>query len=181
VAVAAIDERISFLVAAHRPELQVLVDQALDAELGRLVSERIAARNGGARREEDPPDDLPSQDPPPPPLLCADCGARPRAPGRRICNGCRARRQRAAQHEPAGDPERPAPTVNRDAGAHAPAREPSPSDGATRDPRPGANAPPSELLELALAAAGRRGERARELALGMRRNPGTLDLSPLSP
>jgi hypothetical protein len=48
VAVSVIDERIQELVAAHRSELEHLVDAELDRQLARLVDERLAARNGNA-------------------------------------------------------------------------------------------------------------------------------------
>lgn len=57
-AAGAIEEQVKALVELHRPELQQLVDQALEAELARLVDERIAARNGnGHVRPEPPPAD----------------------------------------------------------------------------------------------------------------------------
>jgi hypothetical protein len=45
-----IDERIEQLVAAHRPELEHLVDAELDRQLDLIVGERIAARNGNGVR-----------------------------------------------------------------------------------------------------------------------------------
>lgn len=44
--ITAIDERISELVAAHRPELEHLIDEAIGRQLAALVEERLAARNG---------------------------------------------------------------------------------------------------------------------------------------
>ena len=48
---AAIDERIHELVEGHRPELERLVDQALERELAHLVEEGLAARNGNGAHE----------------------------------------------------------------------------------------------------------------------------------
>jgi hypothetical protein len=42
----AIDEQVRELVRSHRPELEQLVDQALERELAQLVEQRLAARNG---------------------------------------------------------------------------------------------------------------------------------------
>jgi hypothetical protein len=42
----AIDEQVRELVRSHRPELERLVDQALERELAQLVEQRLAARNG---------------------------------------------------------------------------------------------------------------------------------------
>jgi hypothetical protein len=47
VSASAIDERIGQLVAAHRPELQQLVRQAVDRELERLVEVELARHKNG--------------------------------------------------------------------------------------------------------------------------------------
>jgi hypothetical protein len=50
---ALLDERIAALIAARRPELERLVDRAIDAQLELLVADRLTARNGHST--EDPP------------------------------------------------------------------------------------------------------------------------------
>jgi hypothetical protein len=44
----AIDERISELVSAHRPQLEQLVRQAVDRELAALVDAELARRSNGS-------------------------------------------------------------------------------------------------------------------------------------
>jgi hypothetical protein len=48
VAAGAIEEQVQALLELHRAELEQLVDQALEAELARLVDERIQSRDGQA-------------------------------------------------------------------------------------------------------------------------------------
>ena len=50
----AIEEQVKALVELHRLELEQLVDEALEAELARLVDERIQARNGNGNGHVSP-------------------------------------------------------------------------------------------------------------------------------
>lgn len=46
-----IEARVRDLVAQHRPQLERLVDQALDHALAELVAERLHAHNGNGRSQ----------------------------------------------------------------------------------------------------------------------------------
>jgi hypothetical protein len=115
VAAGAIDERIRELVAARHDELAALVDQAVEAELERLVTERVQARNGNI------PGDVPGNSlevrtkdlgngniPVDAAKVCTACSRTlPLAAfekGRRMCRSCRreqhANRTRVADLEP---------------------------------------------------------------------------------
>jgi hypothetical protein len=93
--VKAIDERIGELVAAHRPQLEQLVRQAVDRELKHLVDAELKRRangNGAAATTR----------------LCSECGERPAAKHRKVCEGCRHARMRE-QQTPAAEAEPPRP------------------------------------------------------------------------
>jgi hypothetical protein len=113
--VADVEARIAELVEAHRPELQLLVDQALERELAQLVAQRL---NGHANGNGTGP--AQAVEPPAPEGMrtCAVCG-RTRPLGkfdrgkRKVCTTCRSRahtaRVRAREHLPGPEPEsRPA-------------------------------------------------------------------------
>jgi hypothetical protein len=87
-----VEARIAELVEARRPELERLVAQAVGAELARLVDaelERAVAwlANGSGA--------TPTSTSAP----CSECGERPRAPGRTVCQACRSRRDRTRARE----------------------------------------------------------------------------------
>jgi hypothetical protein len=102
VAAGTVEEQIRSLVTAHRPELQQLVDQALEAELEALVAERVAARNGGngfAHQIGEQRAGLPAA------KLCHRCKLEKPATeferGRNTCRQCRREQQRARENPPA--------------------------------------------------------------------------------
>lgn len=102
----AIDERIGDLVAAHRSELELLVDRALERELAQLVEERIAARNGNGGTH------APSATT----KVCrGPCGRTLPVSSfdkhRRVCRDCRRQQNREREHRAAAaaEPEPPRP------------------------------------------------------------------------
>jgi hypothetical protein len=95
----AIDERIGEIVAAHRPELEQLVRQAVDRELERLVEVELARyRNGNTAAATT--------------RVCSECGERPAARHRTVCERCRRARMRE-QQTVAAEPEPPRPGGDR--------------------------------------------------------------------
>jgi hypothetical protein len=115
-----LERRVAAAIEAHRPELELLVDEALELELARLVAERLAARNGnGAGVAELVSTAVLTPAPAEP---CSRCGQAPRMRERRICRHCkttvdleRRRRARAREHAPtaaAGDDVGPRPDVD---------------------------------------------------------------------
>jgi hypothetical protein len=100
--VSAIDERVRQLVAAHRPEIERLVDQALERELNELVEQRLAAGNGEPAAK---PFVLPATTTT---RVCEGCGETKPAGAfekyRRRCRECRRRDRRTAA---AAEPGRP--------------------------------------------------------------------------
>jgi hypothetical protein len=151
---AAIDERVQALVAAHRNQLAQLVRQAVDRELAALLDAELEHRaNGNGAHAAPGPQEAPRAASAPTTRTCKGCGRTlPLArfeKNRHKCRECRRDQYaRWKERRAAGQTETP-------------------------------EQPPSP--ELAAAAAGLRGPRARELALGARRNVDAFDVSPLAP
>jgi hypothetical protein len=109
-----VEVRIAELVEAHRPELEQLVDQALERELQALVEQRLAARNGALERARQavPPQAEPALAAKPTTKTCVSCGQEKPASAfekyRRACRDCRRREAREREQRRAADPERPA-------------------------------------------------------------------------
>jgi transposase len=121
-----VEARIAELVEAYRPELEQLVDQALERELAalveELVEERLAARNGDLRGAEHVKPDAPatlSSTATAATKQCSGCGETKPAGAfekhRSKCRECRRRdlarareRRESAEQDPPTDPDRPA-------------------------------------------------------------------------
>jgi hypothetical protein len=110
------EARVRELLAVHRPELERLVDQALERELTQLVEQRLAARNGNGA--DQPVRNSAVAETAAATKICA--GPYGRAlpvsafeKGRAKCRECpraehRDREQRRAVEQAAAEPERPA-------------------------------------------------------------------------
>jgi hypothetical protein len=116
VSVAAIDKRISELVAAHRSELEHLVDAELDRQIDALVSERIAARNGNGHASPDRGDIAPKASCPtggdvPATKTCTRCGLEKPMDQyekfRNTCRPCRRLQEREREERRAAEAEEP--------------------------------------------------------------------------
>lgn len=114
----AIDERIQELVEAHRDQLAELVDQAVDAELARLVAQALERRNGAAAAAPVKTPTVQTNGSRPGTKTCTSCSeTKPTTDferNRAKCRACRRReeRQRAARRDPEpADPARPAVTA----------------------------------------------------------------------
>jgi hypothetical protein len=92
-----LEQRVALALEARRPELAELVRHAIDAELERLVDAELAALVEVESTNGATPIRVTPAAVTPPARSCAECGQRPAAPGRRVCNGCRSRERRRAR------------------------------------------------------------------------------------
>jgi hypothetical protein len=118
-----LETRIRMLVAEHRAELERLVDAEVDRQLGELVSERIAARNGAAVGLSEGPFREPQR-------TCRVCGERPATHGRTVCSRCRHRAERARKRR--SDATGPVLSASEEPRGPSPKRRTAPSAPARR-------------------------------------------------
>jgi len=101
----AIDERISELVSAHRPELEQLIRRAVDRELEHLIEAEFARRGSGSSETATSAAVATAK-------VCRDCGRTLPVSSfekhRLVCRECRARqREQRRQAEADAEPPRP--------------------------------------------------------------------------